>query len=69
MEELLKTVAKKANISEAQAKQAVDAVLAFLKKKLPGPIASQIEGALGGKEKDVANKAKDALGGLLGGKK
>ena len=74
MDELIKLVSKKVNISEAQAKQAVETVLGFLKEKLPAPIAGQIEGLLGGKKEGSADagKATDVLGGLgdlLGGKK
>lgn len=68
MDELVKQVSKKVGIPEAQAKQAVETVLAFLQDKLPGPIASQIEAALsGGKTPDVGEVGK-ALGGLLGKK-
>ena len=48
MDELIKMVTKKAGISEAQAKQAVETVLGFLKKKLPAPIAGQVENLLAG---------------------
>ncbi len=66
MDELVKLVAQKANLPEAQAKQAVDAVLGFLKDKLPAPIAAQIEGLLAGKMPDLG--ALGQLGGLLGQK-
>jgi len=70
MEELIKLVAKKVNIPEAQAKQAVETVIKFLKDKLPGPVGSQIDGLLSGKGAgDIAGKAGDMLGGLLGKKK
>jgi len=48
MDELIKLVTEKAGISTDQAKAAVDAVLKFLKGKLPGPVGSQIEGVLKG---------------------
>ncbi len=63
MEELIKQVAQKVGISEEQAKQAVTQVLAFLKEKLPAPVASQIDGVLAGKGPDLS-----ALGGLFGKK-
>ena len=73
MDELIKLVTKKVGISEAQAKQAVDTVIGFLKKKLPKPIASQIDGVLSGiKADDVGKKIGEVtqgLGGLLGRKK
>lgn len=70
MEELIKLVAKKVNIPEDQAKQAVETVIKFLKDKLPAPIGGQIDGILGGKGAgDIAGQAGDLLGGLLGKKK
>lgn len=70
MDELVKLVAKKAKISEEQAKQAVETVVKFLKDKLPAPIAGQIDNVIkGGGAADLANKAGDMLGGLLGKKK
>ena len=56
MEELVKLVSKKTGISQDQAKIAVETVIKFLKEKLPGPIAAQIDGILSG----------NILGGLLG---
>ena len=61
--ELIKHISKKAGISEEQAKQAVEQVVAFLKQKLPAPIADQIDGVLGGKGPDLS-----VLGGLFGQK-
>lgn len=70
MDELVKLVAKKVKIPEAQAKVAVETVLKFLKDKLPAPIAGQIDAVInGGQAADVMGKAGDMLGGLLGGKK
>lgn len=65
MDELIKTVSQKANISPEQAKAAVETVLDFLKSKLPAPISSQIDGLLGG---NAASSAQNALGGLFGKK-
>jgi uncharacterized protein (DUF2267 family) len=59
MDELVKMVSKKVGISEAQAKQAVETVMAFLKDKLPDPIAGQLDAVLEG---DVSG-----LGDLAGG--
>jgi uncharacterized protein (DUF2267 family) len=61
MDELIKLVTTKAGISEAQAKKAVETVLGFLKDKLPGPLADQIDGLLKGNVGDVTK----GLGGLL----
>ena len=63
MNELIKIVTQKAGIPEDQAKLAVKAVLDFLKEKLPAPVASQIEGLLGGTGLDDVAKG---LGGLFG---
>ena len=69
MDELIKQVTAKAGISEDQARTAVSTVLDFVKKRLPAPIAGQIEnamsgegGGIGGTLGDMASKA----GGLLG---
>jgi len=67
MDELIKLVVKKVGIDEKQAKMAVETVLKFLKDKLPKPIASQIDGVLGGKGAgNIAGQAGDVLGGLGG---
>lgn len=69
MEELIKQVTAKAGISEDQARSAVNAVMDFVKKRLPAPIADEIEnamsgegGGIGGAAGDIASK----VGGLLG---
>jgi uncharacterized protein (DUF2267 family) len=68
MDELIKLVTQKVGIPEAQAKQAVETVMGFLKDKLPEPIANQVEAVLGGGEiPDVGDLGKK-LGGLLGKK-
>ena len=61
MDELIKLVTSKAGISEAQAKKAVETVLGFLKDKLPGPLAGQIDSLLKGNVSDLTG----SLGGLL----
>ena len=65
MDELVKLVSSKTGISEAQAKTAVETVIGFLKKKLPAPIAGQIDGILAGGQLGNIEKG---LGGLLGKK-
>ena len=69
MDELIKMVSQKAGLSEEMAKTAVETVIGYLKKKLPAPIAGQIDGVLGGSEMpaDLGGLAKD-LGGILGKK-
>ena len=67
MDELIKLVTQKAGISEAQAKQAVDTVLGFLKQNLPGPLAGQIDAVLKGDMSGLGDIA-GSLGGLFGKK-
>ncbi len=68
MDELVKLVSEKAGIQEAQAKKAVDAVMGFLKDKLPAPIAGQIEGVLSSDAAmEQAGKLLDQGAGMLGG--
>ena len=62
MEELVKLVSKKTGLSEEAATEAVDIVLDYIKKKLPKPVAAQVDAVLG------AGPAMDALGGLFGKK-
>ncbi len=70
MEQLVQTVAAKANISPEVARVAVETVLNFLKTKLPQPIASQLDGLLDGSvaPDDLLGGAGGLLGGLLGKK-
>ena len=63
MEELVELVAKKTGLSKEASAEAVDVVLDYLKKKLPKPVAAQVDTVLG------SGSAADALGSLFGGKK
>lgn len=63
MEELVKMISEKTGLSPEMSMQAVKMVLDFLKKKLPAPIASQINGVLSGE-----SAASSAMGGLFGKK-
>ena len=69
MDELVKLVAEKTGLPEATARTAVEAVIGFLKDKLPPPIAGQIDTVLGGTGAgpDLGDLAQ-GLGGLLGKK-
>jgi hypothetical protein len=81
MDELIALISKKTGLPKEQAKMAAETVLDFLKKKLPAPVAAQVETVLSGKGvagavagalddgKLDANDAANLLGGLLGGKK
>ena len=63
MDQLVNAVMEKTGLPREQAQQAVTTVLAFLKERLPGPMAAQIDTVLGaGQMGDVAK----GLGGLLG---
>ena len=62
MEELVRQVAERTGISEAQAQTAVTTVLGFLKGRLPEPLAGHLDSFLGG----AAGAGGDALGGLGG---
>jgi uncharacterized protein (DUF2267 family) len=63
MDELAKLISEKVGISESQAKAAIEMVLNHLKERLPGPIASQIDGVLSG---GGLTGAAGVLGGILG---
>jgi hypothetical protein len=71
MDELTKLIVSKTGISEAHARLAVETVVAYLKTKLPGPIAGQLDslmqggGLSGGLDMGSVG---NALGGLLGKK-
>jgi uncharacterized protein (DUF2267 family) len=68
MDELIKMVTKKAGISETQAKKAIRTVMQFLDDKLPGPIASQVEGLLSGRGSELdLDELMGGLGSLFGG--
>jgi len=63
MEELVKLVSEKTGLNEEMSEMAVNLVLDYVKKKLPKPVAAQVDAVLGGGD------ALDAIGGLFGGKK
>jgi uncharacterized protein (DUF2267 family) len=69
MDELVKMVAEETGLPEAQARQAAEAVIKFLKEKLPAPIAGQVDNFLG--NEGTTDAAQDLLQkglGLLGKK-
>ncbi len=75
MEKLLELVQEKAGISAEQAEKAIEAVVGFMKDKLPGPIGAQLEKFVGGGDGDdngdddggMLGGIGDKLGGMLGG--
>jgi len=70
MNELVNLIVKKTGIPAATAQTVVNMVIDFLKKKLPAPVAGQIDGLLSNDAN--VQKAEGALGNLssmLGKKK
>ena len=69
MDELIKRLTEKTGISEDQARSAINTVTAFLKEKLPAPVAGQIDNVLGGGSgtSDVLGNAASKMGGIFGG--
>jgi hypothetical protein len=69
VDELVNQVVQKTGISQDQANQAVQTVIGYLKNKLPGPVASQLDSVMGGQSGagGVAGQAGHALGGMFGG--
>jgi hypothetical protein len=69
--DIVKLVAEKAGIGEAQAQIAVSVITGMLKDKLPAPIAGQIDSLLGGGSQSegdggLMDKAGDMLGSVKG---
>lgn len=60
MDELIKTVSEKTGLPEAQARKAAEAVIDFLKEKLPAPLAGQIDAVIGNEA--TTKSAMDILG-------
>ena len=79
MDELIKQLQERTGLGVDQIKSVVSGVADFLGDKLPGPIGDQVSKLLGGDDEgggddgggddgdSLMDKAKDALGGLLGG--
>lgn len=69
LNDIINKVAEKTGISQENAQTAVTTVLDFLKKKLPAPIASQIDTVLGGGSisgvSDVVDQAKDKASSVI----
>ena len=69
MDELVNQVVQKTGISQDQANQAVQTVIGYLKNKLPGPVASQLDnvlserGASGGIGDQAMGNLRDIFGG------
>jgi hypothetical protein len=66
MQQLINQVTQRTGIPEDKARVAVDTVVGYLKQHLPGPVASQLDGAMsgeGGQTGGMMDKAKGMLGG------
>lgn len=66
MNELVKMVADKVGLPEDKAKLATDVVLNYVKGKLPGPVASQIDNLVGGGGEGGMGDVAGKLGGMFG---
>lgn len=67
MKEIIALVTQKTGISEQQAQTAVETVVGFLKDKLPGPLASQLDSVISGGGPNLGDLA-GGLGGMFGKK-
>jgi hypothetical protein len=70
MNDIIQRLIEKTGLPEDKARIAVDTVVNFLKEKLPGPVANQIDSLIAG-DSGMSGKAGDmaaSLGGLFGKK-
>ncbi|MCC6744319.1 MAG: hypothetical protein IT175_10715, partial [Acidobacteria bacterium] len=68
---LIQMVSERAGIAPETARTAVETVLGFIKERLPEPLASQVDGFIGGEAAadgggDVLGDIAGKIGGLLG---
>lgn len=69
MENIIKTISEKSDISEAQAKLAVETLVTFLKNKMPGGIGGQVETFLklgSGTTEGLGEKVKEKISNVMG---
>jgi uncharacterized protein (DUF2267 family) len=66
MDELVKMVSERTGLPEDQARKATEAVLDFLKEKLPAPLAGQLDNLV--ENPNVTNQASGMLDNLFGKK-
>jgi hypothetical protein len=74
MDDLIQQITAKTGISDDQARQAIDMAMGFVKDKLPEPIASQLDGFIGGSGGSsdggaggMMGMVQGQLGGMMGG--
>ncbi|HET9282353.1 MAG TPA: hypothetical protein VJW55_16665 [Candidatus Angelobacter sp.] len=65
MDELIQQLKSRVGLDDDKAHSAVQTVVEFLKQRLPGPLASQLDSALSGGE---LNALKDKAEGIFGKK-
>ena len=68
MNELINLIVQKTGISQQNAQQAAQTVVEFLKKKMPAPMAAQLDSLLAGGTGGVMNTMTEKAGGFLKGK-
>lgn len=65
---LVSRVSEKTGLSEEQSKQAAEAVIGFLKERMPEPIAGQIDNYLSGEGGGgITGSISNLAGGMFGG--
>jgi hypothetical protein len=68
MDPLIEQIAQRTGITPDQAKAAVEQVVAFLRTRVPAPLAEHLDAALSGQAGGgLMDQAKGMLGGLLSG--
>jgi uncharacterized protein (DUF2267 family) len=67
MDELIQFVTQKTGLPEDQARSAAQSVIDFLKQRLPGPVAEQLDSALSGDAgAGLVDKVKGMAGSVFG---
>ena len=67
MDELIQQVAQRTGLPAEQARQAAEAVIGFLKERLPAPLASQLDSVVKGGGAGGLGNIASSLGGMFGG--
>ena len=65
MNEIIQRLIEKTGLPEDKARMALDTVVQFLKERLPGPMAAQIDGFISG-DSGMSGKVADMAAGLSG---
>lgn len=73
MQELINQVSQRTGMPADKARMAVDTVVGYLKQHLPGPLANQLDGAVGGQQESgqqgsAMGEAAGKIGGMFGKK-